>query len=106
MVFSFLRRQFIEIIEWVDETRNTLIWKFPDEDREIKMGAQLTVREGQVALFVNEGKLADIFPPGRYELITRNMPILSNLKGWKYGFNSPFKVDVYFVSTREFTGLR
>jgi membrane protease subunit (stomatin/prohibitin family) len=106
MVFSFLRRQFIEIIEWVDETRNTLIWKFPDEDREIKMGAQLTVRESQVAIFVNEGKIADVFPPGRYELITRNMPILSDLKGWKYGFNSPFKVDVYFVSTREFTGLR
>ncbi len=106
MVLSFLRRQFIEIIEWVDETRNTIIWKFPDEDREIKMGAQLTVRESQVVLFVNEGKLADVFPPGRYELITRNMPILSDLKGWKYGFNSPFKVDVYFVSTREFTGLR
>jgi len=106
MVLSFLRRQFIEIIEWVDETRNTLIWKFPDEDREIKMGAQLTVRESQVALLVNEGKLADVYPPGRYELTTRNMPILSDLRGWKYGFNSPFKVDVYFVSTREFQGLR
>jgi membrane protease subunit (stomatin/prohibitin family) len=106
MVLSFLRRQFIEIIEWVDETRNTLVWKFPDEDREIKMGAQLTVRESQVAIFINEGKMADVFSPGRYELVTRNMPILSDLKGWKYGFNSPFKVDVYFVSTREFTGLR
>ncbi len=106
MVFSFLRRQFIEIIEWVDETRHTLVWKFPDEDREIKMGAQLTVRESQVAIFVNEGKIADIYSPGRYELITRNMPILSDLRGWKYGFNSPFKVDIYFVSTREFTGLR
>ncbi|MCS7188585.1 MAG: SPFH domain-containing protein [Bacteroidia bacterium] len=106
MVFSFLRRQLIEIIEWVDETRNTLIWKFPDEDREIKMGAQLTVRESQVALLVNEGKLADVYGPGRHELTTRNMPILSDLRGWKYGFESPFKVDVYFVSTREFQGLR
>ncbi|MCS7162949.1 MAG: SPFH domain-containing protein [Bacteroidia bacterium] len=106
MVFSFLRRQFIEIIEWVDETRDTLIWKFPDEDREIKMGAQLTVRESQVALLVNEGKIADVYPPGRHELTTRNMPILSDLRGWKYGFESPFKVDVYFVSTREFQNLR
>ena len=106
MVFSFLRRQFIEIIEWVDETRNTLVWKFPDEDREIKMGAQLTVRESQVAIFINEGKIADVYPPGRHELVTRNMPLLSDLRGWKYGFNSPFRVDVYFVSTREFTGLR
>lgn len=106
MVFSFLRRQFIEIIEWVDETRDTLIWKFPDEDREIKMGAQLTVRESQVALLVNEGKIADVYGPGRHELTTRNMPILSDLRGWKYGFASPFKVDVYFVSTREFQNLK
>ncbi len=106
MVFSFLRRQFIEIIEWVDETRDTLIWKFPDEDREIKMGAQLTVRESQVALLVNEGKIADVYGPGRHELTTRNMPILSDLRGWKYGFESPFKVDVYFVSTREFQNLK
>ncbi len=106
MVFSFLRRQSIEIIEWVDETRNTLIWKFPDEDRAIKMGAQLTVRESQVALLINEGRIADVYSPGRYELVTRNMPMLSALKRWKYGFNSPFKVDVYFVSTREFGGLR
>ncbi|MEN3041146.1 MAG: SPFH domain-containing protein [Bacteroidia bacterium] len=106
MVFSFLRRQFIDVIEWVDETRDTLIWKFPDEDREIKMGAQLTVRESQVAILVNEGKIADVYQPGRHELTTRNMPILTNLKGWKYGFESPFKVDVYFVSTREFQNLR
>lgn len=106
MVLSFLRRQFIEIIEWVDETRDTLIWKFPDEDREIKMGAQLTVRESQVALLVNEGKIADVYGPGRHELTTRNMPILSDLRGWKYGFESPFKVDVYFVSTREFQNLK
>lgn len=106
MVLSFLRRQFIEIIEWIDETRDTIIWKFPDEDREIKMGAQLTVRESQVALLINEGKIADVYGPGRHELTTRNMPILSDLRGWKYGFNSPFKVDVYFVSTREFQNLR
>lgn len=90
----------------MDETRDTLIWKFPDQDREIKMGAQLTVRESQVALLVNEGKIADVYLPGRHELTTRNMPILTNLRGWKYGFESPFKVDVYFVSTREFQNLR
>ncbi len=98
--------QFIDIIEWVDDTRDTLVWKYPDEDKEIKMGAQLTVRESQVALFVNEGKLADVYGPGRHELVTRNMPILSTLRGWKYGFESPFKVDVYFISTRQFNDMR
>ncbi|MCS6904941.1 MAG: SPFH domain-containing protein [Bacteroidia bacterium] len=105
-LFDFIKGQFIDVIEWVDETRDTLIWKFPDQDREIKMGAQLTVRESQVAIFVNEGKMADVFQPGRYELVTRNMPILTSLKSWKHGFNSPFKVDIYFVSTRQFSNMR
>ena len=100
-IFNFFKNQFIEIIEWVDDTNDTIIYKFPDEDREIKMGAQLVVRESQVALFLNEGKIADVYGPGRHELSTRNMPILSSLKGWKYGFNSPFKCDVYFVSTKQ-----
>ena len=104
--FDKLMNQFIDIIEWVDATTNTLIWKFPRQDNEIKMGAKLTVRESQVAIFLNEGKIADIFGPGMYELNTQNMPILSTLRGWKYGFNSPFKADVYFVSTRQFTNQK
>jgi len=100
-IFNFFKNQFIEIIEWLDDSNDTIIYKFPDEDREIKMGAQLVVRESQIALFLNEGKLADVYGPGRHELSTRNMPILSTLRGWKYGFNSPFKCDVYFVSTKQ-----
>ncbi|MCS7073200.1 MAG: SPFH domain-containing protein [Bacteroidia bacterium] len=102
-IFDFIKGQLIDVIEWVDESRDTIVWKYPDQDREIKMGAQLTVRESQVAIFINEGKLADVFEPGRYELTTRNMPILTTLKSWKHGFNSPFKVDIYFVNTKVFT---
>lgn len=102
-LFDFIKGQLVEVIEWVDDSRDTLVWKFPDKDKEIKMGAQLTVRESQVAVFINEGVLADVFQPGRHELITRNMPLLSTLKAWKHGFNSPFKADVYFVNTRQFT---
>jgi membrane protease subunit (stomatin/prohibitin family) len=98
--------EFIDIIEWTDSTSDTMIWRFPRYQAEIKNGAQLTVRESQVAILVNEGQFADIFPPGRYPLTTSNMPILTTLKGWKYGFNSPFKVDVYFVSTKQFLNLR
>jgi membrane protease subunit (stomatin/prohibitin family) len=101
-MLKFIRGQFLEIIEWPEEGRETLMWRFPDDDREIKQGAQLTVRESQVALFVNEGQLADVFGPGRHELVTRNIPILSRLRGWKYGFNSPFKVDIFFVNTQEY----
>ena len=101
-LFSKLINEFIDIIEWVDTTNNTIVWKFPRQDNEIKMCARLTVRESQVAIFMNEGKIADIYSPGMYELTTQNMPILSTLKGWKYGFNSPFKADVYFISTRQF----
>ena len=95
--------QFIDVIEWVDATRNTLVWKFPRGDNEIKNGAQLIVRESQAAVFLHEGELGDVFGPGRVELSTNNIPILTTLKSWKYAFNSPFKADVYFVNTRQFT---
>lgn len=102
-LFDFLKGQFIDIVEWVDYHRDVLVWKFPDQDKEIKMGAQLTVREGQAAILINEGKMADIFEPGRHELTTRNMPIMTTLNSWRHGFESPFKVDIYFFNTRQFT---
>ncbi|MCB9231260.1 MAG: SPFH domain-containing protein [Bacteroidia bacterium] len=101
-LFNFIKGQFIDIIEWVDPSRDTILWKYPDQDKEIKMGAQLIVRESQVGFFINEGKAADVYQPGRHELTTRNMPILSDLRGWKYGFESPFKCDAYFINTRQF----
>ncbi len=94
-----LRNEFIDIIDWPNQDPTTLVWKFPRYDNEIKMNAKLTVREGQQAVFINEGKIADVFQPGMYTLQTQNMPILATLKGWKYGFESPFKADVFFVST-------
>jgi membrane protease subunit (stomatin/prohibitin family) len=101
-LFDKLKNEFIDIIEWVDSSNNTIVWKFPRYQNEIKMGAKLTVRESQVAVFMNEGKIADVFQPGMYTLETQNMPIMSTLRGWKYGFNSPFKADVFFVSTKQF----
>ncbi|MCU1622509.1 MAG: hypothetical protein JWL79_1354 [Frankiales bacterium] len=98
-----LKGEFVDIVEWTDDTRDTIVWRFPRYDNEIKNGAQLVVRESQVAVFVNEGQIADVFVPGTYSLETKNLPILTTLKGWKYGFNSPFKAEVYFVSTRQFT---
>ena len=98
--------QLIEIIEWLDDGHETLVWRFPVRAQEIKNGAKLIVREGQSAIFINEGKLADVFGPGTYTLTTQNLPILATLKGWKYGFNSPFKAEVYFVSTTTFTDLK
>jgi len=98
--------QFIEIIEWLDDSDDTLVYRFPVYNQEIKMGAQLTVRENQAAIFINEGEVADIFKPGRYELSTQNLPILTTLRGWKYGFQSPFKAEVYFFNTRIFTDLK
>jgi len=98
--------QFIEIIEWMDETGDTLVYRFPVFEQQIKMGAQLTVRENQVALLVNEGRAADLFGPGLHKLVTRNIPVLTTLKGWKYGFESPFKAEVYFFNTRLFTDLK
>ena len=97
-----IKGEFIDIIDWTDSTNDTIIYKFPRFQNEIKMGAQLTVRESQVAVFMNEGKIADVFQPGMYTLSTQNMPILSTLKGWKFGFNSPFKADVFFVRTKQF----
>jgi Putative virion core protein (lumpy skin disease virus) len=98
--------QFIEVIEWLDETSNTLVYRFPVKDQEIKNGAQLIVRESQAAIFVSEGQIADLFPPGRYTIDGGNTPILSKLGAWKYGFNSPFKAEVYFASTKQFTDLK
>lgn len=93
---------FLEIIEEITPDPNLLLWKYTDEDKEIKNGAKLTVRESQVAIFLNKGKLADVFQPGLHTLNTENIPLLSQLKGWKYGFDSPFKADIYFVNTRRF----
>ena len=105
-LFDKIRGEFIDIIEWLDDSRNTLVWRFPRYQNEIKNGAKLIVRPGQVAIFVSEGKLADIFEAGTHDLITGNLPILSTLKGWKYGFNSPFKAEVYFVNTRPVIDLK
>jgi membrane protease subunit (stomatin/prohibitin family) len=101
-----LRAEFIDIIEWLDDSRHTLVWRFPRYQNEIKHGAQLIVRPGQMAVFVREGQIADIFTEGRYELTTHNLPVLSTLMGWKYGFDSPFRAEVYFVSTRQITDLK
>ena len=105
-LFDKLRAEFVDIVEWIDESRDTLVWRFPRYQNEIKNGAKLTVREGQIAVFVNEGQVADVFNPGMYTLSTQNLPVLSTLKGWKYGFDSPFKAEVYFVSTKRFTDLK
>ncbi|HVI44496.1 MAG TPA: SPFH domain-containing protein [Chitinophaga sp.] len=97
---------FIEIIESVTPDPNLLMWKFADADKEIKSGAVLTVRESQHALLLNEGQLADVFPAGKHSLETRNIPILTRLRGWKHGFESPFKADVYFFNTHQFVNLK
>lgn len=103
-LMDFLKGELIEIIEWNDDSRDTISWRFPDEDKAIKNGAQLIVRESQTAQFVSAGQYADTFGPGKHTLTTENIPILSRIQGWKYGFQSPFKCDVYFVNTRLFTG--
>ena len=108
--FDNLRKQagsqFIEIIEWLDESGDSLVHRFAVYNQEIKMGAKLTVRENQQALVVNEGKATDLFAPGLHTIATRNLPVLAALKGWKYGFRSPFKAEVYFFNTRVFTDLK
>lgn len=101
--FSKLKGEFIDIIEWLDPTQDTMAYRFERYQNEIKNGAKLTVREGQMAVFISEGQIADVFTPGMYTLTTENLPVLSTLKGWKYGFNSPFKAEVYFLSTRNIT---
>ncbi len=102
-VFDFIKGELLEIIEWTDDSRDTLSFRFPDDDKAIKNGAQLIVRESQVVQFVYLGEFGDTFGPGKHPLTTDNIPILTRLKSWKYGFNSPFKADVYFVTTRLFT---
>jgi membrane protease subunit (stomatin/prohibitin family) len=101
-----IKGEFIDIIQWTDDTQDTMVYRFERYGNQIKNGAQLTVRESQVAVFVNEGQIADVFQPGMHTLTTENMPILSTLKGWKYGFNSPFVAEVYFVNTKRFTDLK
>jgi excisionase family DNA binding protein len=103
-IMNFLRGELIEIIEWIDDSRDTLSFRFPDDDKAIKNGAQLIVRESQQAQFVYLGEFGDTFGPGGHTLTTDNIPVLTRLKSWRYGLNSPFKADVYFVTTRLFTG--
>jgi len=106
---SFLDKifgEFVDIIEWTDDTNDTLVYRFERYGNEIKYGAKLTIRESQLAVFVNEGRVADVFEPGMYELETNNLPVLSTLQGWPHGFESPFKAEVYFFSTRQFTDLK
>jgi membrane protease subunit (stomatin/prohibitin family) len=102
-LFDKIKGEFIDVIQWTDDSGNTLVYRFERHNNEIKNGAQLTVREGQAAVFVDEGQIADVFTPGMYTLEAENLPILSTLKGWKHGFQSPFKAEVYFVNTRLYT---
>ena len=101
-----LRAELVDIVEWVDDGRHTLVWRFPRYHNQIKHGAQLIVRPGQTAVFVHQGKIADVFGPGRHTLETKNLPVLSTLAGWKFGFDSPFMAEVYFVATRQVTDLK
>ncbi|SMC55037.1 Membrane protease subunit, stomatin/prohibitin family, contains C-terminal Zn-ribbon domain [Desulfocicer vacuolatum DSM 3385] len=101
-----VKGEFIDIIQWTDDTPDTMVYRFPRYDNEIKYNAQLVVRQSQAAVFVNRGKVADVFSPGQYSLTTRNLPVLSTLMGWKHGFHSPFKAEVYFVSLQNFTNLK
>ncbi len=105
-IFDFLTGEFIDVIHWVDDTRDTMVWRFEREGHEIKYGAKLTVREGQSAVFVHEGQLADVFTPGLYMLETNNMPVLTTIMHWDHGFKSPFKSEIYFVNTTRFNDLK
>ena len=105
-IFDILGGEFIEVIEWTDDTRDTMVWRFPTVGNAIKYGAKLTVREGQAAVFVHEGQLADTFGPGLYMLETNNLPIMTRLQHWDHGFRSPFKSEVYFVNTTRFNDLK
>ena len=106
MIWDMIRGEFIDVIEWTDDTRDTMVYRFQRHGNAIKYGAKLTVREGQAAIFVHEGQLADVFQPGLYQLETNNMPVMTTLQHWTHGFNSPFKSEIYFVSTRQFTDLK
>ena len=105
-LWSRLTGEFIDVVEWTDDSRDTIVWRFERYGNAIKYGAKLTVREGQAAVFVHEGQLADVFTPGLYQLETNNMPILTTLQHWDHGFNSPFKSEIYFVATRRFQDLK
>lgn len=105
-LFEKLRNELVDIVEWIDDSHHALVWRFPRYQNEIKNGAQLIVRPGQAAVFVHRGQIADVFEPGHYELKTDNLPLLSTIAGWKHGFNSPFKAEVYFVSTKQITDLK
>jgi membrane protease subunit (stomatin/prohibitin family) len=106
LIWNKLMGEFVDVITWLDDSPDTMVWRFERQGNEIKHGAKLTVREGQMAVFVNEGEIADVFKPGMYELYTQNLPILSTLQAWPHGFQSPFKAEVYFCSTRLFTDLK
>ncbi|MDP0927773.1 SPFH domain-containing protein [Paracoccus onubensis] len=105
-IFDILGGEFIEVIEWVDDTRDTMVWRFDTVGRAIKYGAKLTVREGQTAVFIHEGQLADVFTPGLYMLETNNMPVMTRLQHWDHGFRSPFKSEIYFVNTTRFNEMK
>jgi membrane protease subunit (stomatin/prohibitin family) len=105
-LFDWLTGQFIDVIEWTDDSHDTMVYRFPRHNNEIKYGAKLTVRESQMAIFVNEGVIADVLGPGIYELETRNLPIMTSIEHWDHTFNSPFKAEVYFVNTKRFTNLK
>ncbi|WP_457593236.1 SPFH domain-containing protein [Hydrogenimonas sp.] len=104
--FDWLRGQFIDVIEWTDAAHDTMVWRFPNHGHEIKYGSKLIVRSSQTAIFVNEGKIADILGPGIYELETKNLPLLTSLQHWDHGFSSPFKAEVYFLNMTRFTDLK
>jgi len=105
-LFDWITGQFIDVIEWTDHSSDTMVYRFNRENNEIKYGAKLTVRESQIAVFVNEGVIADVLSPGIYELETKNLPVLTTLQHWDHGFNSPFKAEVYFLNTKRFTNLK
>ena len=106
MVFGFLKGEFVDVIAWTDDSRDTMVWRFERHGNAIKYGAKLTVREGQAAVFIHEGQLADVFGPGLYMLETNNLPIMTTLQHWDHGFQSPFKSEVYFISTTRFNDLK
>ncbi len=106
MIWDKIVGEFVDVIEWTDDSSDTMLWRFERHGNEIKYGAQLTVRESQIAVFVNEGRVADVFEPGMYTLETANLPIVSTMENWHHGFSSPFKAEVYFVNTKRFTDLK
>ncbi|MBQ4541219.1 MAG: SPFH domain-containing protein, partial [Clostridia bacterium] len=105
-LFNFIKSNLLKSLEWVDDSKDTLVYKYPMDGRQIQYGSKLTVRPSQVAIFLNKGKIADIFGPGMYALQTSNLPIFTQLMSWGYGLKSPFYADVYFINTKQFTNQR